>query len=290
MWVILRPLGKSAWSGIKNYRNCTDTIGPYLTRSGRVYTGLTAEDADRLGKQLGLDLTPNSDFWIEWSAIRAGNKDLYFNTDDPMDELRYLFLKNHKRVAGSIFEKKSTADYVLINKEEEAKKANIFNKVKRRAAREFDRMSAEDHRKCLRLFGQNASNMGAEQAENVLFDIVDSNPQKFLDIWVDNKDRDTAYLIEAALSKNILRKTKNIYRYGTDIVGYSLDDVIAYLSDPKNQDLKLAIMNEIGGKDEFLVEKSEVIEPPWGDDKKEKDTEVEIEEPKKSRVQKRYGK
>ena len=282
MWVILRPLGKRAWSGVHNYRHCNDTIGPYLTRSGRVYTGLTASDAERLGKTLGLDLTSSSDFWVKWSAIKTGNKDIYLNVDDPMDELRYLFLKNHKRVANSIFEHKASADFVLINKEEEAKKANVFSKLKRRAFREFDKLSSEDVRRCLRLFGQNASTMGNEQAENLLSDLVEGNSQKFIDLWVDNKDREIAWLIETAVSKNVLRKTKNVYRYGSDIIGYHIDDVIAYLSDPKNQDLKLAILSEINVKDEFLGE--EKVEPAWGDKEPEEEITDKIEEkPKKKK-------
>lgn len=268
MWVILRLLGKRSWSGVQgNYRNCKDSIRPYFTRSGRIYTGLTKEDADRLGGILGYDLSPGSEFWTNWAGIKSGGKDMYFNTDDPMDELRYLFLKNHKKVANSIFEHKATAEYVLINKEEEAKQGNVFNKIKRRASREFDKLSAEDIRKCLRLFGHNAANMGNEQAESVLYDLVDGNPQKFLDMWVDNKSRDIEYIIEAAVSKNVLRKTKNVYRYGSDIVGHSLQDVVDYLSDPKNQDLKLAILSEITGKDAFLSD--EKVEPAWGDNKKE---------------------
>jgi len=251
MWVILRPLGKSAWSGLVRYRNCYDTLGPYFTRSGRIYTGLTVNDAERLGKTLGLDLTPSSEYWHNF-GIRVGSKDLYINTDDSTDELKYLFLKNHKRVASSIFERKSTANYVLINKEEEAKKANIFNKVKRRASREFDRLSSEDTKRCLRLYGQNASTMGNEQAENILFDLVDGNPKKFLELWVDNKNRDVEFIIETAVSKNILRKTKNVYRYGSDIIGHSLDDTVFYLLDPKNQDLKMAIMSEISTKEKFF--------------------------------------
>jgi len=281
-WVILRPLGKNAWSGLVRYRNCFDVLRPYYTRSGRIYTGLTQADAERLGKVLGRDLNPSSEFWTDWVGIKVGAKDLYLNVEDPMDELRYLFLKNHKNVAGSIFERKAGARYVLINKEEEAKKANVYNKAKRRASREFDRMSSEDVRRCLRLYGQNASSMGAEQAESMLFDLVDGNPQKYLDIWVDNKDREINYLIESAVSKNVIRKTKNIYKYGSDIIGYNLDDVIAYLSNPKNQDLKLAIMNAIGTKEELLGEQeTEKVEPDWGDDKeKEKSIKVEIKKKK----------
>jgi len=277
MWVILRPLGRNAWSGLVRYRNCYDSLRPYLTRSGRVYTGLTEADATRLGAKLGRDLSPGSDFWTEWSGIRVGAKDLYLSTDDPMDELRYLFLKNHKNVAGSIFERKAGARYVLINKEEEAKKANVYNKAKRRAGREFDKMSAEDIRRCLRLYGQNASAMGNEQAENVLFDLVDGHPQKFIDLWIDNKNRDIVYLIETAVAKNVVRKTKNVYRYGSDIIGHSLDDVIFYLADPKNQDLKMAIMIETSTKEELLGTE----EPTWGDDTVEEDASKEEKKPEK---------
>jgi len=224
-------------------------------------------------------LSPGGDFWSEWPGIRIGSKDLYLNTDDPMDEMRYLFLKNHKNVASSIFERKPTANYVLIDKEDEAKKSNVFNKVKRRASSEFDKLSAEDIRRCLRLFGQNATSMGNEQAENALFDIVDGNPSKFLKIWVDNKNRDIDYLVEAAVAKNVIRKTKNVYRYGSDIIGHSLEDTVNYLLNPKNQDLKMVIMAESSGKEEFFGdEKSdEKVEPEWGDDKLIEET------PKKSK-------
>ena len=285
MWVILRPLGKTAWSGVHNYRGCSDTIGPYFTRSGRIYTGLNEVDAERLGKTLGKDLTPSSEFWTTWPAIKAGNKDMYFSTDDPMDELRYLFLKSHKRVAASIFEHKSSADYVLINKEEEAKQSNVFSKTKRKAFREFDKLSSEDIRRCLRLFGQNASTMGNEQAENALSDIVEGNPQKFIEIWVDNKDREMEWVLETAVSKNIIRKSKNVYRYGSDIIGHSLADAVAYLSDPKNQDLKLVILNEIDVKDEFLGQ--EKVEPTWGEDKQSEEKPAEeLVVPKKSGAKK----
>lgn len=251
-WVILRHLGRSTWPGVRRYRNCFDTLGPYWTRSGRRYTGLTKEDADRLGGILGLDLSPSSEFWVEWSGIRVASKDIYFDIEDPMDELRVLFLKNHKRVAGSVFERKATADYVLVDQDEEAKKANIIDRVKRRASKEFDKLSAEDVRRCLRLFGHNASTMGNEQAEHKLFEIVEGNPQKFIDLWVDNKEREIMFLIEEAVAKNVIRKTKNVYRYGSDIIGHGLDDVVAYLSNPANQDLKLAIMSGVNLKEQFL--------------------------------------
>ena len=242
MRVILRPIGKNAWSGLVKYRNCYEDISPYWTRSGRIYTGLTTEDEKRLGELLGIDLRANSDYWKTF-YIRTMGRDVYLDLDDPQDELKYLFLKNHKRVKNSLMENKATANFVLVNKDEEAKRANVFNRARRDAIKEFDKMSAEDLRKCLRLYGHNADSMSAEVAENKLFDIVEGNPQSFLDKWVNNPHRETAVLVERAISKNIIRKNKNIYKYGSEIIGHNLGETVAFLDDSKNQDIKITTVS-----------------------------------------------
>mgnify|MGYP000756402647 FL=1 len=53
---------------------------------------------------------------------------------------------------------------------------------------------------------------------------------------------------EEALSKNIIRKNRASYYFGTDLIGNGLEDVIAYLKDKKNQDIYLSIMSEIKSK------------------------------------------
>lgn len=159
-----------------------------------------------------------------------------------------MFLKGHKRVANGINNLKPTHDYVLVNKEIEAEEANKRNKAKREAFSEFNKMSIEEMRKCLRLYGHKTDNISNELVESSLFDLIENNPDKFFLIWVNNKVRDTQYIIEAAISKNVIRKSKNIYYYGTDIIGRSLEDAIASLNDKKNQDIKMTILQEIESK------------------------------------------
>lgn len=248
MIVVLKPLKKNAWSGVTHYHRCATYLGPYLTRSGRRYTGLDKKDEARLSKELGIEnLSPTSDFWDTFH-IRIGNTDKYFDLDDPMDELRYIFLKNHRRVKDSLLDNKASADFVLINKDEEAKRSNLFNRVKREAMKEFDKLTPEDTRKCLRLFGNNAENMSNEVAENRLFNIVEDNPEMFLKKWVNNKTRETEFLIEQAVSRNIIRRNKNIYRYGTDVIAHGMQEAIDFLDDPKNQDIKIAILQQMESK------------------------------------------
>ena len=250
MEAILKFARENPWAGIAKYKNCKDYIGPYRTRSGNIYTGLTTEDARRLEKEMGYEeghLSPQSAFWKRY-AVSLGSRELVLHTERPEDELAYLFLKGHKRVANGIANIRPSHDYVLVNREAEAEEANRRNKRKREAFAEFNKMSIEEMRKCLRLYGRKTDNISNELVESSLFDLIENNPDRFFIIWVDNKVRDTQYIIETAISKNIIRKSKNIYYYGTDIIGRSLEDAIATLNDKKNQDLKLTIMQEIESK------------------------------------------
>jgi len=244
MEVILKPLRTSEWAGVHKYRNCNDWIGTYLTRSGARYTGLIDEDAKRLGDILKVDLFHASEFWNNF-YIRISNKDVYFNTDDPSDEIKYLFLKSHKRVRDGFNDNKPGANYVLINKEAEAVEANKYNQLRRKAILEFGKLSAVEQRKVLRLFGHRADNLTPELVENKLFEIVEKEPQRFLDRWTNNKNRETEFLIQEAVSKNVIRRNKSEYKYGTDTIGFTLEDAISYINNPEHRDLKEIITNDV---------------------------------------------
>jgi hypothetical protein len=114
--------------------------------------------------------------------------------------------------------------------------------------KEFDSLPAEDTRRCLRLFGHNGDNMEPEVAENNLFEIVESNPQMFIDRWVNNVRRDTEVTIERAISMNIIRRNKNVYRYGSEVIGRSIAEAVEFLENPKNQDILISVMQSVKSK------------------------------------------
>ena len=173
---------------------------------------------------------------------------IYISTDRPEGKLQYLFLKKHKRVADGLNRVTPSTDYVLINKEAEAEVANKANKIKREAYRAMDKMTLEEMRKCLRLFGVKSDTLSNEMVEAKLAEHIEKDPAKFIRIWVENPNKEINFIIEEALSKNILRKNRAAYYFGTDIIGNGLEDVIAFLNDKKNQDIKLAILSEIKSK------------------------------------------
>lgn len=250
MEVILRPLRKNQWAGVYKYKSCNDWLGTYFTRSGQLYTGLTREEAakfeEELQKQPG-SLSPSSEFWQTF-FIRVGNKDVYLNTDDANDRLKYYFAKSHKRVANGFSDNNPTADFVLINKESEAQQTNKYNQVKRRAIKEFDKLSTADMKKVLRLFGHRSDNISTELVETKLYDLVEKEPIKFLERWVENKRRETEFLVQEAVGKNVIRRNKSEYKYGADVIGHTLEDTISYLDSPEHRDLKAIIINEVNAK------------------------------------------
>ena len=72
--------------------------------------------------------------------------------------------------------------------------------------------------------------------------------RKFFLLWIDNKNKDTQYILETAISKNVIRKSKNVYYYGTDVIGRSQDDAISFLNEKANQDIKISILEQIDAK------------------------------------------
>ena len=250
MEVIVRIIRINPWTGITKWPTTYDFVGPYYTRTGALYTGLSKEDATRLEKALQYEegrLNPNSSFWDTF-AVKIGRKDTILNTDRPEDELKYLFLKNHKRVADGMSNINPSKDYVLINKDFEAEQTNKHNKIKRDAYRAMDKMSVEDMRKCLRLYGMKSDTMSNELVEAKLTEQIESNPSQFMTRWVENPNREMQFLIEEAVAKNIIRKSRTQYYFGTDMIGNGIDDVIAYLKDKKNQEILLVIKGEVETK------------------------------------------
>ena len=250
MEVIVRIIKSNPWTGLTKWSKCFDYLSPYYTRTGNYYTGLTPQQAIEFEKKLGYPdghLSVNSDFWTTF-VIKLGKEDLVLNTEKALDELRYLFLKGHKRVAEGLSNINPSKDYVLINKDVEAEEANKINKVKREAYRNFDKMSIEDMRKCLRLYGLRADDMSNELVEAKMSEQVEKDPARYLLKWVNNDEKELMFIIEEAVAKNIIRKNRTQYFYGTDMLGNGIDDVISYLKEKKNQDIKMTILQEIKSK------------------------------------------
>ena len=243
MVVELKIKKKQPWAGLIKYK-------AYFTRSGSLYTGLTPEDETKYEKALGLaegTLAKSSPYWTTF-CVKVGARGVILDDSIPRQEMIIKFLSGHKRVATSLEKFTAGKDYLLINRQAEAIEQNRLNKQRRDAIKEFDKLSLDQMRKALRILGVKSDTMSNELVESTLFNLVDKQPQKFFEKWVNNKSKDTEFILEDAIAKGIIRKTKTQYYYGTELFADSLQDAIAYLDSKKNQDLKLSIINQIENK------------------------------------------
>lgn len=250
MVVELKIKKKNPWAGLIKYKSCYDYIAPYFTRSGSIYTGLTPEEERRFEKELGYTegtLSKESDFWKTFT-VKVGSRGLLLDDQYPRQEMIIKFLSNHKRVATSLNKLDAGKDYLLINRQAEAIEQNRINKLRRDAIKEFDKLSIDQMRKCLRILGIKSDTLSNELVESTLFNTVDKNPKSFFTKWVNNKQKETEFLLEDAIAKGIIRKDRTQYYYGSEMIADSQQDAIAYLDAKKNQDLKLSIMNQISNK------------------------------------------
>ena len=247
MIVVLQPVNTNEWAGVINYRNCHTDLCPYLQKNGSLYTGFKkGVDEDdkalaRISKFMNTDLSQNSEFWKTF-FIRVTDEDIMLDLNDTYDELKYHFLKNHMDVKNSPSERKAGARWVLVNADEEAKKANLGNRVKREVYAELNKMTVQDMRDAVRLYGERSEDMSGEVVESKLTEYIDRNPERFKELWIDNKARKTQVLLERAVQKGIIRKSGQRFLYGTTDMGSGIHAAIAWLDNIENQDIKASVL------------------------------------------------
>lgn len=257
MKVILTKKMSDDWSRTDIYQGCKHRIGSYYKRSGAIYTGdFNPIDRERFEKTLGNNLSEKigvelNPFWVNYHVMLDGKNKNVYDTSDIKDEFDVKFLENHKDVAIGYTDRKPGTKYVLIKEQDEAEVVNKKAQIKVRAFTEYGRLTPEQMRKALRLYGHNPNSVSNEIVQSSLYTLVEEDPGKFITIWVDNPNKDIQFLIEESVAKNIIRNNKTIYKYGSDVIGYTLEETIDYLKDPRNGNIRLAIISQLEGKKEI---------------------------------------
>lgn len=238
---------KREWSSYKSprYKRTKHTITAYLNQAGVLVTGLTSEQEERLGKILKRDLSIYSDFWNDYGIVMT-ERDLILDTDNPEDEVRYALLSHHFAVKKSKTDKNPYAKYEIYNESEEARTVVSLAEVKVKAFKLYSELSIDAKRDILRLYPgfTKTSNVSDEVIQSQLYNMLESNPAKFVQL-VEDKNREMRVMLKDLVTAGILTKTKAAYKYGTDFLGHNEEATIAFLNDPANQSLKITLIEEL---------------------------------------------
>lgn len=154
-----------------------------------------------------------------------------------MDFIKYNFAKRHPLVADSIEEmqKSSLMRFYIQDPNKDDKKKNNSVQVAKRADREFIKASDDvvRMRNILRVLSNvKVDTLDSEQIENMLFDLKQKSPAKFLKFATD-ENLDVRAEISSFIESGVLHKVGNAIVNVDETLGEDMDDAIRVLKSPK---------------------------------------------------------
>ena len=249
--IVIRPVTRLKFSGVSAYTRTTTKISTEINGETGLYkTGLTAKEAKDFEEALALpkgSLGPKSPWWGD-IVIRLNNdKATYFSFSGVLDEIKYRVLVQSSKIANSELDiyNSPNVGFYIDDPEEKAKVESMSIDYELDAIEEFQKASVETKRSLLRLFGKKGlDDISETMLKAELYKKMKANPKMFVQ-YVKDPAMKVRALLEEAIEKRVLSK-KGVYFYnGEDLIGSSTDEVIGYLSDIKNQTVKLAIENRV---------------------------------------------
>ena len=255
--VTLKPIKKHGWlpdnhDGSIRYSKCFERLTVQAQKgTGVLNTGMTEEDEVRL--ETKMHMSPgtlskyNRDYWTMFK-VDVPKDGLVLDLTNPEDEVKYLVLKAHQRVANSEMERFDSpfAEYVMTSQEQEAKVENQKSKLKRQAYKLFSGMSTSEMKDVLKVIGRRVGDdASVDFVEAQLDKYLTDDPKAFIDTVNDPTFKMRAF-IDDCLSSRVLVKSGTKYQLpGGDTVGFTLEQTIEYLQNPDNQEVYLDLKGKM---------------------------------------------
>lgn len=262
MKIEVRPIETKKWHGKTGKESFTRSkkIQALVDPSTNEYaTGLTKEDIEKL-RDMGItyDLSPNFNqgephpFWDSpMATIELKNATMFFDTKKPLDYIKMKILKASKYVANSMKEYEEglfpEATHVIFDESEEVEIKATKVAIKKKAIIEAAKLSKDRKIALIMILaGKNLKGKSDDFVEVELDKIIERKPKDVLRyIEMDPEKVSLHALVLEALQKSVLRKQGHKILYYDSVIGGDVYDVVSYLQDEENQDLKLRIMSAV---------------------------------------------
>lgn len=261
MLIEVRPIDAKKWHDKKGQESFTrpKKIQALVNASTMMYaTGLGEEEAIELGKKIGQDLSPQYDsnnlhpFWdSSMGVIKLENNTTFFNTDNTLDLIKVKVMKASKYVANSQKDyddgQYPEATHVIYDKAETADVKASKVAMRNKAVIECAQLSkGKKIQVILILDGKNLKGQSDNFITVAIDELIMKDASEVLRyINMDADEVGNHALVLEALQKNVLRREGHKVLYYDSLLGTDVMDVVIYLSDPENQELKLRIMSAV---------------------------------------------
>lgn len=214
--------------------------------------GVEGKEEEKLLKEL-IDVPPThndwpaktKDFWSSLSiTVPFEGVELNIETSEDgtpvnaIDYIKYKWAIKHRHVAMSEDEMKSTPDkrFYIYDPQKDLLKKNNKIQLKKDADKEFIKLTGEFEkmRTLLRVLSKgNPDNLTDMEVEIQLYDVKDSNPERFLKYCLDDS-LELRSEIEQMIEYGVLRRIGNQIIYQDATLGENMTDTIIYFKNKKN--------------------------------------------------------
>lgn len=254
--VTVKQFRKNGWlpeghDGEFRYTHCFEQLVPKNDPSGYPITGLTSEEESWFEETLRLSSGTlsryNKDYWGSF-RVNIPKEGLTLNLKNPKDYLTYKVLLAHKEVANSEAEKHDSpfANFVITSDVQEAKSKAAEVGVKRKAWAAFSKMTNEDMANFLKVYGKRpAPNASTEWLEAEIGKLIETTPTTFLSTLDDKDFKMKAFIDDCVIKKALTKSGSKYMLMGGDIIGYSLQETIDYLSKAENQEVYISLKSKL---------------------------------------------
>lgn len=243
--IIIKPISRNKFSGHSSYKGTGISFeGAQLSKAGLYKTGLSKEEEVLFCEELGLPkgtLSKNNDvFWGSVLNIRIPQDKVYrFNVFTLMDEIRLRVLLNNDQIAENELKKTSITNFYVDDAQAKANVEEVENNDLMEATDKLRTLTTDEKRGYLKLYGKSGLDSVSESIVNTtLFKEVTKAPSKFIKLF-DNPDVKIRIEIEEMIQAKTLKKSGNYYSFQNEVLGTSIESVIAYFKDIRNQSTKI---------------------------------------------------
>lgn len=244
--LVIRPTDSDKFAGHSSYPGTGQAFeGAQIGTNGTYKTGLTREEEDRFADELGFPIGTlsknNGKFWGSMLNLRLPRDKSYrFEIKTLMDELKYrAFIANDKIAKSENEIQYGITQYYVEDKEAKAEiEEKAFN-IKMDALLAIRNMTMADKRNYLSLYNKRGSEQMTDTFINAqLMKEAEDNPTKFLSL-VNDPDVKVRMDIQKLLQNNIITKRSGTYFFENEAIGGTLDAVVTYFKDVKNQAIQM---------------------------------------------------
>lgn len=248
--ITIKPITRAKFSGISGHSN-TVTVkeGAQMGKSG-YKTGLTRDEEVAFEEALNLPKgtlnSKNEAFWGNILNLRLPNdKSFQFTVSTLLDELKYRVLLQRSDIANNELEilKNPRAEFYIVDDESRAKVEEVEIDYLMSAHEDFANLTTDEKKGYLKLYGKRGvDNLSDRIIKTELFKELNKDPKRFVE-FVKNPDIKLRIEIEDMLEAGTLLKKGSYYNFESEVIGNSIDSVISFFKDLKNQSVKIAAVN-----------------------------------------------